>query len=455
MKLVSKVVLINLFFLIALPAGADDISSKYSNQQANSNIEKLVKNLTNMGEYFGYDISKSAKDTANNKQISQELLSKSTTQLIENYIYNAFWGAMPVTSTSKDLKQFVPDTAYGAKTLNPQANMTFSDQEYSTASGGDNGKISASKLIDQSNQQKEYQQDPVSQAVLNILGTPDVTYCMAFDLTAMNDDCKLLYQNLVMTNVIGTIPDPNTFFDPAYNQKILGQLNSNTLIGPLLYSTENKNESSVSRGSSPFTPQNPKSTGLTAQSQAQAAANFIRYASGAVTPNTLPKLQAYTTLYTQAVPSKPNTLTPEQKMQQVQAQTTLSNYLANLRVFAAQSSVGIGNLYYILSKRLPQKLGNSSDTITSEAMSEFKMASWRLFNPDKSENKQWIAEINNASSATVQKEMATLLAEINYQMYLNRQLQERLLLTNSIMLLQNTKSAQPSADFANQVGAPQ
>lgn len=52
--------------------------------------------------------------------------------------------------------------------------------------------------------------------------------------------------------------------------------------------------------------------------------------------------------------------------------------------------------------------------------------------------------------ATVQKEIAVLLAEINYQMYLDRQIQERILLTNSIMLLQNLKAAQPTADFSNQ-----
>lgn len=45
--------------------------------------------------------------------------------------------------------------------------------------------------------------------------------------------------------------------------------------------------------------------------------------------------------------------------------------------------------------------------------------------------------INTASPATVEKEMALLLAEINYQLYQMRQQQEKIILTNSIFLLNN------------------
>lgn len=191
---------------------------------------------------------------------------------------------------------------------------------------------------------------------------------------------------------------------------------------------------------------------MTAKNQAQQAENFIRYVSGSVAPVTLPNMTDYSNLYLQAVPPNGTKVDPAQ---QAKAQTSLSTYFTNLRIYAAQSSVGLSNLYYIMSKRLPQNLGGGNAN-TSQAMSEFNMATWRLFNPGTtSQNKQWIEGINNGSSATVQKEIAVLLAEINYQMYLDRQIQERILLTNSVMLMQNTKASQPSANFDNQTDQEQ
>ncbi len=204
--------------------------------------------------------------------------------------------------------------------------------------------------------------------------------------------------------------------------------------------------------------QSGQDSGLTAKSQAQQALNFIRYASAQVTPPSLPKLSAYSELWNQAT-AKPNSA-GYNEVQQKQAAATLSSYFNNLRVYAAQTSVGVSNLYYILSKRLPQNMSadQSNANITSQALNEFNMATRRLFDPTASNtpgqpNQQWIKQINDASPATVQKEIAILLAEINYQMYLDRQIQERILLTNSIMLLQNLKAAQPTADFSSQ-GSP-
>ena len=433
MKLVSRFALINLFCLTALPAVADDINTQY-NQQTSNNTQTISQYLQYLGGYLGYDLTQSP--TANNQTISQQLLAMAATQLAQSYMYNTFFGAIPVNSATQALSQFVPTSVPGATLINQLANTTFTYQNFSSPSNG-GGTVTVSKLIDQ----ETYQQDPVSQAVLNILSTPDYTYCMYFDLSAWNPSCKLIFQNMVIANVVGFVPTIDQFYTYQYNQELIGQLNSNSLMGPLLYSNESTGQNT---GSPTPSASNP---GLQAQTQIEEAANFIRYASGAVVPGTLPSLQAYTNLYNTAFPPGKTTLT---QAQQVQAQTTLLTYFANLRIYAAQSSVGIGNLYYILSKRLPQKLGTNTDNSTiqsSQALSEFRMASWRLFNPDLSPNKQWINQINNASSATVQKEIATLLAEINYQMYLERQIQERLLLTNSIMLIQNTKSGQPNADF--------
>ena len=436
MKSVSRLILINLFCATAFPVAADDLSNQY-NQQNSANSQTLVQYLQNLGGFMGYDLTQSP--TANNQTISQQLLNISTTQLTESYVFNTFFGALPVNAISTAFSQFVPTGAPGANYINALANLTYkqysSPSSPSGAASGSQAGVSVNPLIDQ----ETFQQDPVSQAVLNILGTPDYSYCMNYDQSAAIPSCKLLYQNLVMSNVLGTIPTPTQFYTYQYNQEIIGQLNSNSLMGPLQYSNE-----SAQQGTGSPTPssQNP---GLVAQTQVDEAANFVRYASGSVAPGTLPQQNAYTILYNQAVP--PEGSTNVSPTQQLQAQNTLTNYFANLRIFAAQSSVGVGNLYYILSKRLPQNQGGTKSILTSQAQSEFNMATWRLYNPDQSPNKQWITQLNGASSATVQKEIATLLAEINYQMYLDRQLQERLLLTNSIMLIQNTRSGQPSADF--------
>ena len=141
----------------------------------------------------------------------------------------------------------------------------------------------------------------------------------------------------------------------------------------------------------------------------------------------------------------------------MQAQGTLTSYFAKLRTYAAQSSVGYSNLYYILSKRMPQTTppGSNSGTPTSQALNEFTMASWRLYTPGGSANTNWLSQINQASPATVQKEMVTLLAEINYQMYLTRQQEERLLLTNTMLLLLSSRSSQPTAPSLDNPAPPQ
>jgi intracellular multiplication protein IcmX len=438
MKLVSKLTLINLFCFTTFAALADDITNQ-TNQQINTNTATISRYLQYLGGYLGYNLNQSP--TANNQNISQQLLSLPTTQLAESYVYSTFFGALPVAAIGSSFSQIVPSTVSGSNVINKLANATFTYQGYSSASGAQQGTISVSNLIDQ----QTFQQDPVSQAVLNILGTPDYSYCMSYDQSTWNSKCNYLYENLVMSNVLGTLPTSSEFFSYDYNQQLIPQLNANSLMGTLQFSNQNTNQNTTG---SP-TPSNNQNSGLTAQNQIQQAANFIRYATGAVSPGPLPQQSAYQNLYNQAVPPSGSNVT---QVQQIQAQATLGSYLTSLRIFAAQSSVGVSNLYYILSRRLPQNQSGQSNNslLTSQAVSEFNMASWRLYNPDMTQNKQWINQLNSASAATVEKEIATLLAEINYQLYLDRQLQERILLTHSIMLIENTRAGQPSPNFNNQ-----
>lgn len=397
--------------------------------RTSTNTENIAKYLLNLGAFLGFDLTQSANPQGATP--SQKLVNSNATQTAQISLYETLLGAVPVNTISPPLMQFVPSNSNGNSSyagLNPLANTTFNNPPYDNMSSQQQGALTANSLIDQ----QKLQLDPVSQAVLNILATPNYTYCMDNDgVLWKKDGCGLLYDNLVTANVIGNIPGTRDFFTYEYNQQFLSQLNGNTLLSPMLYTTNN--------GSSTNTSSNPKSSsqnGLPAETQLQQAANFIRYAAGTVVPASLPKLKEYDAIYSKAV--NKNAPLSEQKT----AQATLTSYFGKLRTYAAQMSVGLSNMYYILSKRMPQNL--PGDKVSSQALSEFTMATWRLFNPDqKTPNVQWLDQINNASSATIQKEMVTLLAEINYQLYLNRQQEERLLLTETMMLLQNTLMRQP------------
>jgi intracellular multiplication protein IcmX len=399
---------------------------------AGGGLESYVKNL---GGFLGYDVSKSP--TEGNKTISQNLLNSSATAVAANYLYttllNTLLGATPVDSGYP--KFFAAGSPYAG--FNDFANAVFAGYSSPQGSSGGGG-LSANPALDQMGKDK-YQDNPITQAIMNILGTPDYSYCLNWagdnwqnppKQPGQAPTCDFLDQSQVMANVIGTIPDRNSFFSFAFNKPVLSQLNANSLLAPLGYSQTSGNEAPST--SSP-TPANAPPPGLNAENQIQAAANFIRYASGSVVPVDLPKAQEYENAY-QQVMNPPSGTT---FAQQIQAKFNIVSYLAKLRVFAAQNSAGVSNLYYIMSKRIPQNQGSGAAK-RSQAEMEFTMATWRLFKPDATPS-QWPNQINTASAATVQKEIATLLAEINYQLYLTRQQEERILMTNSLILIQNAK----------------
>lgn len=398
----------------------------YLAQQTSDDLRELGKYLLNLGSYLGYNLKQAMPTPYSN------LLSMDSIQLNQRYLLTTLLGAIPVNSVSATLSIFVPTTMSQYQALNAFTNYSFKTQPYNTPTTENQGKISVSNLIDQ----QTYQTDPVSQSILNILATPNYTYCMSHSGTQWDKTCKLLYNQQVSNNVVGELPKPQEYFSYSYNQALLPELNSNALLGPLVYSTQ----TAAPTGST--TDQNSQKKGLAAQNQAQAAANFIRYAAYLVEPIALPTQQNYSSLYNQATNLSGKTSVADQK----KAQSALSKYLNSLRIYAAQSSVSFSNLYYILSKRMPQDQGS---THTSQAMSEFVMATWRIYNPGHPNDKQWLNEINHASTATVQKEIAALLSEINYQLYLTRQQQERLLLTESILLLQNARSGKPYGEITS------
>ena len=414
---------------------ADDITSEY---------------LKNLGTYFGFDVTKEKQDE-NGKSVdpNESLLDIDATILAQQYAYTTLLGAFPVNADllNDTLKLFVPEDNTTYSVLNDASNYTFQSQgdgqsSYNTTETGTSGLVSVSELTDQAT----YQNDPTNQAILNILTTPNYTFCMDLGGTSFIEDCKTVYDKKIPTNVIGTnkdgnLPNAQEFFTYDYNKAIVSQLNGNTLLAPLIYDTTKGTEAE-------------SYAGLTAMNQVQSAVNFILYASKLTSPSASGATYAnYDSLYGQSLYEGDDATKNKDK---TKAQEAIASYLADLRSYAASNSVPISNLYYLLSNRMPQKSSSSgsetdttssSSTPTSQALSQYEMATKRLYDPAKEAGSQWVDKINAASTATVQKEMAILLSELNYQLYLMNQKQDRLLLTESILLMQSTRGQLPTLEL--------
>ncbi len=441
MKAVLHITLSSIMAL-SMPAQAQESVGQEGGFSTNPNntLQQILQNLQNFGSYYGFDTNAAASP-----KVERSLINMSPMLLLEQYLYNTVLGAIPVNTllgTGTQQYLLVSQNATNASYINQGANKPFTQPNSYTSS---QGSISVSALMDQPTNQP----DPVNQGILNILATPDDSNCLNSD---KNDygSCTQIYTSQVVNRVMGDLPADDYYYTFAYSQNALPQLNTNSLIGPLMYTVQSgstEGSSAGGSGSGSGSGQQQNTTGpLTAADQGQLAANYIRYAAGMVTPLNLPSKTDYDAVWQTANNTK---LNPVQRMA---AQTTIQTYLASLRVYAAQVSVGYSNLYYILEKRMPQNQGGGNSTNTSQALSEFNMASWRLYNPAGTDkNSQWVEKVNSSSPETVQKEIAVLLAEMNYQLYLNRMQDERILLTNSMLLLQNAKSAAPS--FSNGTGS--
>ncbi|GGI83071.1 type IV secretion protein IcmX [Legionella impletisoli] len=414
-----------LLLSLGLPVSAQyNVQDDPDNPFADS-MQKLVQYVQHLGLYLGYDLTSQQAPAPYSQLVNAPLA-----QVLQSYAFNTLLGSIPVNAISAAYSSFTPPTTQGYSQLNVFANLVFSQP----VNGADK-----SIFINPSLDQQPNQQDPVSQNVLNILTTPDISYCTSKSPPPL---CK----GLVSKNVIGK-PPSLAYYNYDQLKDVLPQLNGNTLLAPLLYSTQSAQQGGTS--SEAAIPQQDQ--GLTAQNQAQAAANFIRFAIGIV-PIELPSQSDYQKLYETATASGIKMPSAED---QLVAQAALNNYLVSLQSYASQLSIPLSNLYFALGKRLPQNQGDTNNPrMTSQALSEFSMATWRLYNPSQGTgDTQWLNKINTASPATVQKEIAILLAEINYQMYLNRQQDERMLLTNSLLLLTNLKSAQPSFPTQAETGS--
>lgn len=458
-----------IFFAISLPfcshANGAFITESNNSSAEEESINSLNSNLINLGGYLGYPISTTPSN------VDSTLLNLSNVVSYQQAAFFTMMGAIPVNSMTQVLSYFLPSsnsTSNSYSSLNAAANNVYNNasQPYSTPSSS---SISASSLIDQStstssdNTTATYANDPVSQYLTNMLTTKDYTFCMSSDLKSWkpnNNSCPYTHEFQVMNNAIGTIPSPSQAFSYNYVSNFLSQLNPNTLLGPLEYNTESANNSSSSGTST------SSSSGLSSsdQNQAQQAANYVRWATFAASPIPLAQSPNYTSLYNLAITPFDNSTADATVISIKQAQYALSNYLASVRAYASQMAIPVHNFYRSLAYRMAQSNNNSSSstdsnsnqassTPSSQAFNEYQMATWRLVNPNVPGSKQWIQQINQASPATVQKETAILLAEINYQIYLMRMQEERLLLTESTLVISSLGNMKPPArineDLAN------
>lgn len=469
----------------------------FSSGQGSEELKKIKKYIEVLSKYFGYDIAaeggrycpgddpSTCSSYFNQGQLTEPkpqngLLDKDMTNAAEFGLYSAYLGTLLGGANAQPQNPLVPGASSVINTWSGTVFPSYASESSQT--------VSASSIIDQNN----FQSDPVSQSILNMLSTPDYSYCLYSQKLTFNSrqsrhqhsSCDILFREKVLSGIVGQLPDGKDVFSPSYNMPMISQLNSNVLLMPLLYSNTNTSNNQQ-QGNSGNNTNAASASGLKATTQAQQAANFVRYASGLVSPISLPSQSTYDALVSTALNYKEiKNMTQAQQQEQLAAQAALADYLTKLRSYTAQTSVAVGNLYYILSRRLPQSgqqnpmrnfisefqsggapnsaspassaLGNQQDS--SAALNEFLMASWRLFDSNNAagsmddSSKQWLSKINKGSTASVQKEIAVLLAEINYQLYLTRQQNERMLLTQSIMLLQAARSALPSNQLTQTTG---
>jgi intracellular multiplication protein IcmX len=435
---------------MSLPAFADYVPNYEPSGENSQNLSSIQQDLVNLGGYLGYILGTAPSN------VSDTLLdyssSTSNQEVYEQAALIALFGALPVDTIQSVLTYFIPPTATNSSTLNNLANLTSTN--YGTPS---QNTFSAVVNIDApAASSSSYLDDPTSQAVLNILTTNDYSVCNAAASSSSSSSSNaypiststcvsqssamqtLLNSSATQSNIF---PGVTSFGSYNYVQPFIGQLNANVLLAPLMYTNNSASSSSSSSNSSNSSSSN-SANGLPSSSQADQAADFVRYAIGV--PQGLSNYSNYLSIWQTAFPSGTGSVSANQAQATAAAQSALAAYLVNLRTFAARSSAAIGNLYYLLSKRMPQTNSttsnsssgsSSSNNQTSQELSEFQMATWRIYNMQNSQSNQWVDQINTASAATVEKEIAILLSEINYQLYLNRKIAERQLLTESITLL--------------------
>ncbi len=264
--------------------------------------------------------------------------------------------------------------------------------------------------------------------VYSLLNTPDYTACSSgyssnnYPYPPNSDNCAVpQYDFSVASNLLGVsaiesnntiiygtgFPAPGAF--STYLQTQMPNMNADVVTSPLTYNSTQLNNVN----------------------------NFIHNLTGALITSLPLPYSEYQTAYNniQTAQSNPSLVN--------QSAEAIFSYILNLKSFGAYLSVGLSDIEYVIGRRMPNAL-----TGTSTAFDESMMFTRRLFNNTPSQgsvpDNTWINDMNQASPIVLQREMLMLLAEINYQLYLERMQNEKILLTVAAIQLGGTASSAPT-----------
>jgi intracellular multiplication protein IcmX len=418
-------------------------SSESSGASQDDNITTLRKHVDNLGGFLGFLIANPSPNIQDKEsKYNAQLLNLDQMQKGQNALVSQLFSASVINAT---FNTFFSGSPYQA--LNSLSNTGFNQNNFTQP------KIDAPT-------QTEQPISPVTQLLLNQLSATPDDFC--YEQQNNNPsrynwrkDCPYPFTaSLYLAHELGLNVDSASFapsnsryryndftsfgdsltpsiFYPTKstdqnnsqnpNLPMLNQVDASLITSPLIYTKDSGTGSQ----------QQNQSQGLIPTTQLQAAQTVARHLSGTTAP---------AILVSQA--SISNTLMKIKSANDVKSQLATFRafgiFMMNLKTYSARMSVGLQNIYNMIGKRLPTQAG-SDQASSSQAMNEFTMATYRLYSPPSTDGSttasNWQTMINNASPMTVQKETVMLLAEINYQLYLMRQQQEQLLLTQSVALL--------------------
>ena len=475
--------LIPLILSLNLSYGQTTYSEQSTDSTDSSDTNSILQNietyLENLGSYLGYDVTAKPQSTPTDSLLdnggsTQKQLENLTVKMYFGFI-NYSWSYpyfLPVSSNAyANVFNQLCGMVFKESSFTPAQTGTAIDLQYDNSSGSGSGNGSGSS--------NAFSKNPVSQYLYNLLfitpndacvqaatdsnPTPNwnqsqsYSYCEglvlanAIGLNVKNEDIAMQTTSSSQTYINTLAQKLTTLKTGAYfptktpsNNNInnlLQQIDGTVFMGPLMYDSSTAATSSSSSSS----PQ-----GLTTSNQLEAAQNYVRYITGGIMPK---PFASYADLQSIIM----NASSAKDVYTQMSYFKPLAKYMLDFRIYAARASLAVQNIYDSLAYRMNMNNSSSSDesennTQSSQALNEYVMASYRLYNPSAQTNQTtdstssgegslkttaWQDMINTASPPTVQKEMALLLAEINYQLYQMRQQQEKVILTNSVFLLNN------------------
>src|SRR3990167_808252 len=280
--------IIILFLLLSTQVFADYIPNGEVINEDTQNLSSIQQELQALGSYLGYVLTNPPSPNSVSDNLLYYSSSTSNQEIYEITALIAMFGAMPVDTIQSTLAYFVPTDASNSSSVNSLANLTSNN--YQTPS---QTVFSAVSNVDApASSSSTFENDPTSQAVLNILTTNDLSVCNA---AASNNNTtstttypiytsscisqSFAMQTLMNSNVnqSALYPGVTSFGSYSYVQPFIGQLNANVVLAPLMYTNNSANNTSSSSTSSSGSTGN----GLPSSSQADQAADFVRYDIGA------------------------------------------------------------------------------------------------------------------------------------------------------------------------------